>query len=124
MRVLSSSLNRSMRATISLKCRASTPNSSVVVTVTGTGAPSSAIPAPAVHVFVVAPVERQLARGLVRGHQRRPVRVEGEDIELEHGGTDLEETHDELVERRTASELSAAADRGRHLARVDDRAIL
>ena len=80
--------------------------------------------ATALHVFGVAPVERQLARGLVRGHQRRPVRVEGEDIELEHGGTDLEETHDELVERPAAFELSAAPDGGRHLTRVDDRAIL
>ena len=78
----------------------------------------------ALHVFGVAPVERQLASRLVRRDERHPVRVEGEDVELEHAGTNLEQAHDELVERRTAFELAAAPDGGRHLTRVDDRAIL
>ena len=198
-----------MRVTISLKCSASTPNSSVVVTVTGAGAPSSAAaeiasmkrrigrsttnwmatviktpmntsdtpasvsaqnwilpissserwaenftataPAtapssvigaitsqwcslplvtdrettrPRCDVFGVAPVERQLAPRLVRRDERRPFRLEGEDVELEHAGTDLEQAHDELMERRTTFELTASPDGGRHLTRVDDRAIL
>src|SRR5262249_32651948 len=216
-RVRSSSLNRAMRATISLKCRASTPNSSVVVTVTGAGAPSSAaaeiasmkrrigrsttywmatvirtpisaseaapnrrggragggepphvdppdrlggarggkltargprhcslerdrghdLPvmlaspadrtrddAAALDVLGITPVERKLAPRLVGRDQGEPVGIVGEDVELEHARADLEQAHDQLVELRRALELAAAPDGGRHLPRVDDRAVL
>src|SRR5574341_329581 len=55
MRTRSSSLNWRMRSTISLKCRASTPNSSSVATSTGAGAASSA-------TCRIAPMKRWIGR--------------------------------------------------------------
>ena len=76
------------------------------------------------HLFGVAPTERQPDVRLVRGDDRRPLGSEGENIELEHTATDLEEACDQPMERGTALELAAAADGGGHLTRVDDRAVL